>query len=234
MTHDTPTILARAETGLGTVALRRRGRHLELVVGGAFAMDTVDTTTEVELARQALRAAADPRRVLVGGLGLGFTARAVLADERVERLDVVEICQPLLDWARGGLDPALVPELAGLEDDPRCRLWAGDMVEVLTGPRTAGEPAGPWDLVLLDVDNGPGFLIREANASLYAAAGLRHAAYRLTPGGTLAIWSSHRAPALLGTLRQVAAQCGGTAGETVIRVHRDARDLDYALYSLRR
>lgn len=180
---DPPTELetiARADTEHGEVALRRRGDVLELVVAGVFAMDTVDVTTEVELARSALAVHDAPARVLVGGLGLGFTVHQVLADPRVGRVDVVELAAPLVQWARDGV----VPELAALEEDGRCRLWAADVADVLAEPRT-DPPHGPWDLVLLDVDNGPGFLLHEHNATLYAATGV-HAAYRaLAPGGRL-------------------------------------------------
>jgi spermidine synthase len=234
--------VARAETPHGEVALRRRGEVLELVVGGVFAMDTVDVSTEVELARAALADHPDPARVLVGGLGLGFTARTVLADDRVERLDVVELAAPLVEWARAGL----VPELAGLEADGRCHLYAADVADVLTGtspdqspepspepsPGQAAKPSPPWDLVLLDVDNGPGFLVHAHNAGLYAPTGL-HAAYRaLAPGGRLVIWSSHEAPDLAGDLRALATRHGATAGERVITIQREGRTFDYALYSL--
>lgn len=224
MEQPTTVELAREDTAHGEVALRRRGEVLELVVNGAFAMDTVDTTSEVALARRALATHGGPLRVLVGGLGLGFTARAVLADPRVERLDVVELAEPLVRWARAGL----VPELAGLEQDGRCRLWAADVADVIAR-RTA--PAGLWDLILLDVDNGPGFLVHEHNASLYAPAGLAAARDALEPGGVLVIWSSHRAPELLSSLERVGPE---RASETVLAVHRDGHHLDYALYALSR
>lgn len=218
--------VARAGTPHGEVALRRRGRVLELVVDGAFAMDTVDTSTEVGLATAALRRHRAPRRVLVGGLGLGFTTRAVLDDPRVEHVDVVELAAPLVDWARRGL----VPELAGLEG-PRCTLHALDVADVLAGrvPR----PVGRWDAVLLDVDNGPGFLVHPENARLYAGPGLTAARAALRPGGVLAVWSSHLAPALLTALQGVAAP-GDEVAEERLTVEREGRSLDYALYVLGR
>ena len=94
-------------------------------------------------------------------------------------------------------------------------------------------PRGPWDLVLLDVDNGPGFLVHPGNARLYGVDGLAAARSALTPGGVLVVWSSHVAPALLAALRHVAAP-GDAVGETPLVVERDGRTLDYALYSLAR
>lgn len=217
LTGDRPTTVARAASTIGEVALRRRGPHTELIVDGVFVMDTVDVGTEVELAALPLGRHPAPRRVLVGGLGLGFTAARVLADERVEEVTVVEIAEPLLDWARAGLLPA-----PGLED-PRLTVQAGDVAAVL-----AASPGG-WDILLLDIDNGPGFLVRAGNAQLYAAPGLACAAAALAPGGILAIWSSHRAPELLEALRGLRST---TVEEVVCRVERDGRRFDYAIYLL--
>lgn len=222
---DAPVTLAREATPHGEVALRRRGEVLELVVDGSFAMDTADTATEQLLARTALDEVSHPRRVLDAGLGLGFTARAVLADPRVERLDVIELAEPLVRWARQGL----VAELAGLES-PRCSLHVADVLDVLHG--RAG-PRGPWDLVLLDVDNGPDFLIHEDNAALYTGAGLAAAGAAVRPGGALVVWSSHRAPDLLAALGAV-AEPGDDLTELLVPTERDGRRFDYALYRLRR
>ncbi len=217
--------LAREDTPDGEVALRRRGEVLELVVDGAFAMDTVDTSSEVLLATEALRRHRAPGRVLVGGLGLGFTTRAVLADPRVAQVDVVELAAPLVRWALDGV----APELAGLSG-ARCALHVADVADVLGG---SVPPNGPWDVVLLDVDNGPGFLVHAGNAGLYEAAGLDAARSVLAPGGLLVIWSSHVAPTLLAGLHGV-AEPTDTVDQTVLTVQREGRAFDYALYSLAR
>ena len=218
-----PLTVARATTPHGEVALRRRGDVLELVVDGAFAMDTVDTSSEVALSTEGLRRAASPTRVLVGGLGLGFTARAVLADPRVGHIDVVELAEPLVRWAREGV----TAELDGIQGT-RCTLHHADVADVLSG--LAG-PAGPWDVVLLDVDNGPGFLVHLSNGRLYAVPGLRTARAALTPGGVLVVWSSHVSAPLLAALRR-AALPGDDVVETVLPVTREGRSFEYALYSL--
>ena len=215
--------VARAPTPHGEVALRRRGAVLELVVDGTFAMDTVDTSTEVALAQRALGRHRSPQRVLVGGLGLGMTVRAVLGDARVRHVDVVELAGPLVGWARRGL----APELAGLEGE-RCTLHVADVLDVLAGTAPVN---GPWDAVLLDVDNGPDFLVHPSNAPLYTASGLATARSVLRPGGLLVVWSSHRAPALLRALAEVAAD-GDEVTEDVVPVEREGRSFRYALYSL--
>ena len=214
---ERPVTVARADSAAGEVALRLRGDVVELIVGGVFVMDTVDVSTEVELAAVSLEPHPRPAQVLVGGLGLGFTAAAVLADRRVERVLVAEVAAPLLGWAREGLLPA-----AGL-DDPRLEMRVADVVTVLR------ESPGEWDVVLLDVDNGPDFLVRAENAQLYAGAGLRSAVAALRPGGSLAIWSSHRAPHLTAAL---SALGGGSVREVVRAVRRDGRVFEYAIYLL--
>ncbi|KAB7746352.1 hypothetical protein GA707_02250 [Nostocoides sp. F2B08] len=214
---DVVETVGRADSVAGEVVLRRRGEVTELIVGGVFVMDTVDVSTEVDLADIALSLHPRPERVLVGGLGLGFTAAAVLADPRVRHVRVAEIAAPLALWAGEGLLPA--PGLA----DERLTVEVADVGSVL------GATAGGWDVVLLDVDNGPGFLVRPENTDLYARAGLRSAAAALAPGGVLAIWSSHRAPDLLAELRR---SDRGTAREIVRRVHREGREFDYAIYVL--
>ena len=168
---------------------------LELVVDGAFAMDTVDTSTEVALAERALRRHPAPHRVLVGGLGLGMTTRAVLADPRVRHTDVVELAGaagrrgPARGWSpswrdsRGSGAPCTSPTCS-------------------TCSPAGSAPRGPWDVVLLDVDNGPDFLVHASNAPLYEPAGLAAARSVLRPGGLLVVWSSHLAPALHAALRR--------------------------------
>ncbi|WP_239100749.1 hypothetical protein [Phycicoccus sp. CSK15P-2] len=220
-----PVTLGREDTPAGEVVLRRRGEVLELFVDGTFTMDTVDTSTEVLLATEALRRHPAPGRVLVGGLGLGFTTRAVLDDARVRHVDVVELAEPLVRWAREGL----APELSGLEGD-RCALHVEDVADVL---RRGAGPSGCWDLVLLDVDNGPGFLVHPGNADLYRTPLLARARGVLRPAGVLVVWSSHAAPDLEQHLRRVAGP-QDRIEETVLEVARDGRTFHYALYTLAR
>src|SRR5437870_12019133 len=111
-------------------------------------MDTAETTSERALARVALALHESPETVLVGGLGLGFTLAEVLADERVRRVVVVEIEPALVGWLRDGT----VPHGPALLEDVRVEVLVGDVAEVIAA---AGDAT--YDLVLLDVDNGPGY-----------------------------------------------------------------------------
>lgn len=152
----------------------------ELRVNGVFVMDDVETSSERVLAERALASGA--REVLVGGLGLGFTADALLrpADgPGVERLVVAELHREVVDAVRdgAGAGPAVL-------DDPRCDVVVGDVLAVLDA-----QPDASLDAVLLDVDNGPDFLVHDANAEVYAGAGIARCTRALRPGGTLAVWS---------------------------------------------
>ena len=218
-------VVARARDERGELALARRDGVVELVVDGVFAMDTVDTGTERALAQRSLdllvatRGPAAPARVLVGGLGLGFTVAALLADARVGQVHVVEIHAALVAWAHQGRLPLPSPALG----DPRVTVTVADVLDVVPGLLAAS-----LDAVLLDVDNGPGFLIHQRNATVYRATFLAAAARTLTPGGVLAVWSAARSKPLLDTLRSLDGLT--RVVEAPLEVHRDGRTFAYALY----
>jgi spermidine synthase len=245
MIEDGPEVIARAGGVLGEVVLRRRpGPVHELIVNGVFLMDTAETTTERLLARLVRDRHPAPRRVLVGGLGLGCTLAELLADPRVERVDVVEIEPLLVEWLRAGLVPGADRVLADprvhvriadvrqvLHQDPPSyteRGQSGAKIRPLSGKVREEQPAGGYvyDAVVLDVDNGPGFLVHDQNAAVYEPAALTAAARVLRPPGLLVVWSADRAPALQAAL---AAYVGPTE-QVVRRVERQGRALDYYLY----
>ncbi|GAB3623652.1 hypothetical protein GCM10027418_17350 [Mariniluteicoccus endophyticus] len=215
--------LGRSTNGDHEVVLRERrldgGQVVhELIVNGAFAMDSREVASEIALADTA----ADARTALVGGLGLGFTASRLL-EHGVRRLDVVELEPALVRWAREGKTP-LLGCVAG---DPRTHLHVGDVAPVLRGE--AGPP-GPWDAILLDVDNGPDFLIHATNADLYEAPLLEAALARLTPGGTLAVWCQGRSPALAATLEALSPG----VREVAVPVEREGHQIEYAIHLAKR
>ena len=209
-------ILARADTDAGEVVLRRRDGALELIVNGVFAMDTTEVSSEVALADAA---GAPAGRVLVGGLGLGFTT-ARLLDNGATGVDVVERAGPLLDWARQGLTPVL----ARVAADPRTRLHHSGILDFVA---TATDR---WDAIVLDVDNGPSFLIHDDNAAVYGTGFLADCLARLTPGGRLLVWCETASPALERDLRRVA----GAVDLIDVPVTREGRSFSYALYRAQR
>ena len=200
--------VARAETERGELVLRERRpadgpASLELRANGVFVMDTLEVSSERAMATAALALVDEPRAVLVGGLGLGYTMHEVLADSRVERCTVVEIEQALVDWMRDGT----VPTGPSLLADERVTLVVADVAVALA----EAVPAS-YDLVLLDVDNGPGHLVHSTNAALYEEPALKAARAALRPGGALVVWSADEAPELADTLRTV-------FGEVEVRPH---------------
>ncbi|SDT25727.1 spermidine synthase [Actinopolymorpha singaporensis] len=221
-----PVTLAADETPRGSVALRRRslqpagaGEVYELITNGTFVMDTLETTTERLLARAALAyAPADAAwTVVVGGLGLGFTVRELLTDARVARVDVIELEPAVVGWVRDGL----VPPTAGVLSDERVHVHVADVRRWLPAL-----PAGSTDAILLDVDNGPDFLVHRANTEVYEREFLGVVRRALRPGGVVAVWSASRSLALHRRLEREFGTC-----EEIHRVvPREGRRLDYYLY----
>jgi spermidine synthase len=218
--------VARHDGPRGEVVLRRRsgaGPDIdELIVNGIFAMDSSETFTEHALAELAL-AHEGPHRVLLGGLGLGYTAARLLAAE-VEQLDVVEIEDCLVDWANAGLTPTL----AAIARHPKVALHVADIITVLSGQCRGLR--GPWNAIVLDVDNGPDFLIHGSNSALYTSSSLSAAYAQLADGGTLAIWCQGPAPVLLHRLRAISASAQPHSYERV----RRGRRLSPVIYTVTR
>ena len=218
--------VARAESERGELVLReRRPVHggptsLELRANGVFVMDTVEVSTERAMARAALALVESPRAVLVGGLGLGYTMHEVLADPRVEQCTVVEIEPALVEWLRSGL----VPQGPTLLADDRVAVVAADVVVALAEAHDAS-----YDLVLLDVDNGPGYLVHAANAALYEPPALTDARRLLRSGGALVVWSAAESAELEESLRTVF----GAVEAHPHAVRLQERDEHYWLYVAR-
>ena len=217
--------IARAETERGELVLRERRDPgapsvLELRANGVFVMDTHETSTEQALADAALELVDEPRDVLVGGLGLGYTMHRVLADNRVERCSVVEIEQALVDWMRDGT----VPHGPGLLADERANVVVADIAAAVAEAADA-----TYDLVLLDVDNGPGYLVHDRNVALYEPPFLTEAQRLLRPGGALVVWSADASAELEVALDTVF----GNAETRAYDVRLQERDDQYWLHVAR-
>jgi spermidine synthase len=181
------------QTPLGEISLRRRLEPslqvdvYEVRLGEEFLMSSLFTVAEVALATLGLAAApGDSLDVVVGGLGLGYTARAALEDPRVRTLHVVEALEAVIGWHERGL----LPGAAQLVADRRCRLVPGDFFAMSAQASGFGAPApARWHAVLLDIDHSPRHVLHPDNAAFYTPAGLRAVADQLHPGGVFALWS---------------------------------------------
>lgn len=217
--------LAHADGPRGSVALRRRpspaGWVYELFVNGTFVMDSEESSTERRLARVCVDRLDRAATVVVGGLGLGYTVAELLDGRhahRVGRVEVVELEPAVVDWLRSGL----VPDTAEVFADRRLRVHIADI-----RPWLADRDDRSADAILLDVDNGPDYLVHSANTLIYETDCLARAARVLRPGGMLAIWSASASSTLQRRLSSIFGNC---ARET-LTTRRNDRDFDYFVYT---
>lgn len=184
-------VLDHEETPIGLLYLRRRALKdgsgtvvTEVMLDAELLMSSENTVSEVALATSALamHAGGSGLRVLVGGLGLGYTAHAALASDRVAEVAVVDRLSKVGEW----LDAGHLPLSAELAGDPRFRLVEADVYRSLLGP----PPEQPWDLLLIDVDHSPTSPLDPASAPFYTVDGQHRVKQHLAPGGVLAVWSA--------------------------------------------
>ncbi len=191
------------KTPIGDIVLRRRTAPArpdeviyEVTIDSEMLMSSTVNASERALAHLALEGREDrPLNVLVGGLGLGYTAAAVLEHANVRSLVVVELLAPVVAWHRR----RLVPLAGALVDDPRCLLLTGDFFEHIG--QAAAQPL--YDAILLDIDHAPDCLLHERHAGFYGTDGLQRMARCLRPGGVFALWSAWKPAAEFIDLLQV-------------------------------
>jgi len=184
--------LAWGETPMGEISLRRRLEPslkvdvYEVKLGDEFLMSSLFTVAEVELARLGLaELTGTDLDVLVGGLGLGYTARAALEDSRVRSLAVVEALGEVIDWHERGL----LPDAAALISDQRATLVHGDFFAMVSAADGLSAPGERFHAVLLDIDHTPRHVLHPSHAAFYTADGLSRLARLLHPGGVFAMWA---------------------------------------------
>lgn len=186
--------LAFSQTPRGEISLRRRVEPTlkvdvyEVKLGDEFLMSSLFTVAEVELAKLGLAKAFGAHLdVVVGGLGLGWTARAALEDVRVGSMIVIDAMAPVIDWHEQGL----LPGATELVRDPRTRLVLNDFF-AMAAADTGFDPDAPgrrFDAVLLDIDHTPRHVLHPDHAPFYSVEGLRQLRRHLNPGGVFALWS---------------------------------------------
>ncbi len=176
------------QTPIGEVVLRRRqspsvpeGLVYEVTIDGEMLMSSTINASEKALADLPLMERGDaPCDVLVGGLGLGYTAAAALEHAHVQKVVVAELLEPVISWQ----EKRLVPMAETLMDDPRCGIIQADFFQYVR----QGEAR--YDVILLDIDHSPESWLHERNAEFYDAAGLNGLLDSLNPDGVFALWSA--------------------------------------------
>jgi spermidine synthase len=205
--------------GGGQLRLIQRGSEFSIMLGANELMNSRLSGSEEALAALSCGPVAgrSGARVLIGGLGMGFTLRAALdvlgADAEVV---VAELVPAVVAWARG----PLAEVFAGSMDDPRVRIIEDDV------RRPIGEGVAAFDAIMLDVDNGPDGLTRGSNDRLYGAAGLGAARRALRPGGNLAVWSSAPDPRFTRALQDA----GFVVVEEVVVKARGSRGARHVIW----
>jgi len=186
-------MLERVSTPRGELALRRSGSDFEIISNGVFLMDTRDGRSERLMVTAALgRCPAAAPQVLICGLGVGFALAEAVSNPGVARVDVVEISAEITGWHATHLRHLAAPAWG----DSRVNVINADVVAWLARPR------GPYDVICLDVDNGPEWTVWDANQVLYRDEGLLRVRDSLRPGGVISVWSAAEAPAFEDRLRR--------------------------------
>ncbi|HEV7699810.1 MAG TPA: hypothetical protein VGO43_06250 [Pyrinomonadaceae bacterium] len=185
--------LGYASTPLGDLTLRRRPEPLlgnidvfEVKLGDEYLMSSLFTESERQLATLGLAPLDGELDVVIGGLGLGYTAAEALKNPLVSRLLVVDLFQPVIDWHRDGL----VPMGPAITNDVRCELRQGDFFALARTAFDVNAPTRKFDAVLLDIDHSPEHHLDAQNRSFYSPDGLASVRNQLKTGGVFALWSN--------------------------------------------
>jgi spermidine synthase len=181
------------KTPLGDLTLRRRVEPLlqnqevfEVKLGDEYLMSSLFTESERQLATLGLAPLEGELDVVIGGLGLGYTAAEALKNNMVSRLLVIDLFQAVIDWHQAGI----VPNGEVLSKDFRCELRQGDFFDLARTGFDANAPERKFDAVLLDIDHSPEHFLNQSNKSLYTSDGLASVRSQLKPNATFALWSN--------------------------------------------
>lgn len=185
-----------SETPLGELILRRR--HVlsldtdvyEVKLDGSFLMSSFVNTSEIALADQCLRRFDHgPIDVAIGGLGLGYTAQAALANRNVKSVLVIEYLSEIIGWHKR----KLIPAASSLVDDARCRFVNGDFFALISNPELGLDLESEgrrFDAILVDIDHAPDYVLDPSHESFYDLKGLTLLSEHLKPGGVFGLWSA--------------------------------------------
>lgn len=224
-----------APTPIGAISLRRR--HIlalktdvfEILLGEEHLMSSLFTASEIALADKGLAAlSGNTLDVLVGGLGLGYTAQAVLAHESVADLTVVDLLAPVIRWHEEGL----VPMKTELADNPRCRLVQGDFFAMAASEDgfDRDQPGRQYDALLIDIDHTPERLLHGGSKGFYTPEGLRAVQRFVKPGGIVGLWSDEAPDEAITALLGQAFDAAWAEPVVFANPLQDGREVTQAVY----
>jgi len=198
--------------------LMQRGNDFSIMLGSNELMNSRLSGSEEELATLAIARITRPKpRMLIGGLGMGFTLRKALAELPVDAdVEVAELVPAVVHWAKGPLAHLYGDSLS----DPRVHILECDVSDMIRTARS------DYDAILLDVDNGPDGLTRKSNNKLYSPTGLGFAEEALRPGGVLALWSAAPDPKFTRKLRDT----GFRVEEIIVRAASGGRGARHVVW----
>ena len=182
-------------TPLGALSLRRRRQLkldkdvVEVILNDEHLMSDMFTASEIALAERPLsNMTQNAPDILIGGLGLGYTAQAALAFAQVKSVTIIEYLAPVISWHRDGL----LPIGTILPDDPRCQIIEADFFACAASDDgfDKAQPNRRFDGIFLDIDHAPDFHLNHSHAGFYTEDGLRQLAKHLKDGGVFALWSN--------------------------------------------
>jgi spermidine synthase len=190
--HQTATVIERVTTENGEIQLQRRGSDYEIIFNGTFLMATYNGESEKLLVSQAIEAVKSPRTVLIAGLGVGFSLGEALGYSMLNKITVVEIEKKIIEWNRTHLAEFSNYGLL----DPRVEVVQADFIDWMSDCRRK------YDVICLDIDNGPDWLVMDNNGQLYDDKGIRSLLNILNESGAVSFWSAAKSDTLEKRLRQ--------------------------------
>lgn len=190
--HQSVTVIERATTENGEIQLQRRGSDYEIIFNGTFLMATYNGESEKLLVSQAIEAVKSPRTVLIAGLGVGFSLGEALGYSMLNKITVVEIEKKIIEWNRTHLAEFSNYGLL----DPRVEVVQADFIDWMSDCRRK------YDVICLDIDNGPDWLVMDNNGQLYDDQGIRSLLNILNESGAVSFWSAAKSDTLEKRLRQ--------------------------------
>ncbi len=177
-------VLERFEGEIGDIQLQDNNGHFEIIASGVFLMSTASGESEKEMVRLAIEQLKDKKiiNVLIGGLGVGYSVMEALEHDKVKFVEIVEIEEAIIKWN----EKYFSSYNNNVIFDSRVNVFHNDLLNFVEDYRINEN----FDLIVLDVDNGPDWLVREENKALYGSRGLQILKEAITPGGIIVAWSA--------------------------------------------